>query len=60
MKLTVQRVMDVLPLITAIINEKRPMPQKGKYRLAQLDLGDATDGAIHAHELVILGDLVKE
>lgn len=36
MKLTVQRVMEVVPLITAIITEKRPMSQKGAYRLARL------------------------
>lgn len=36
MKLTVQRVFDVTPLVTAIINEKRSMPQIGKFRLARL------------------------
>lgn len=36
MKLTAGRVFDVLPAITQIINEDRPMPQKGKYRLARL------------------------
>ena len=36
MKLTVQRVMDVLPFITAIINDGRKLPQKGAYRLARM------------------------
>lgn len=36
MKLTVQRIMEVVPLIHAIITEKRPLPQKGAYRLARL------------------------
>lgn len=36
MKLKVQHVMDALLLITAIIQEKRKLPQKGGYRLARL------------------------
>lgn len=36
MKLKVQTVMDATLLITQIINERRPMPQKGKYRLARM------------------------
>jgi hypothetical protein len=36
MKLKVQHVMDATLVITRIINEARPMPQKGKYRLARM------------------------
>lgn len=36
MKLKVQHVMDATLVITQIIREKRPMPQKGKYRLARI------------------------
>lgn len=36
MKLTAQQVFDVTPVLTAIINEKRPMPLKGAYRLARM------------------------
>ncbi len=36
MKLTVQKVMDATLTISAIIREARPMPQKGKYRLARM------------------------
>ena len=36
MRLTVRQVMDAATVITNIINEKRPMPQKGKYRLARM------------------------
>ena len=36
MKLTVQKAMDATLVISQIIREARPMPQKGKYRLARL------------------------
>lgn len=36
MKLKVQHVMDSTLVLAAIINERRPMPQKGKYRVARL------------------------
>lgn len=36
MQLTAQQVFDAAPVLAAIINEKRPMPQKGKYRVARL------------------------
>ncbi len=36
MKLKVQNVMDATILISQIIRECRPMPQKGKYRLARM------------------------
>ena len=36
MKLTAQHVYDVTLLITQIINERRPMPTKGAYRIARL------------------------
>lgn len=36
MKLTVRHLMDATLVVTQIINEKRPMPQKGKYRLARM------------------------
>lgn len=131
MKLKVQHVMDATLVVAQIIRENRPMPQKGKFRLARLhtrllpefnvantrrdemiaayehhepvedgvpspqfsvpldkmpefnaawaeiggeeievdvepvplsclDLGDGSDGAITAHELITLGDLVTE
>lgn len=36
MKLKVQDVIDVTLVVSQIIRENRPMPQKGKYRLARL------------------------
>lgn len=36
MKLKVQQVFDATLLISQIIREARPMPQKGKYRLARM------------------------
>lgn len=36
MKLTLQHVMDATVVIANVIMEKRPMPQKGKYRLARM------------------------
>lgn len=36
MKLKVQHIMDAVVLISQIIREERPMPQKGKYRLARM------------------------
>lgn len=36
MKLRVQNVMDATLVLTAIINEQRAMPQKGKYRVARM------------------------
>lgn len=36
MKLKVQSVMDATLILAAIINERRAMPQKGKYRVARL------------------------
>lgn len=125
MKLTVQQVFDTTQVIGKLIDANRPMPQKGKYRLARLhaklvpewttindrrssmimayghmnddgqpavpeekmtefveawkefaqdeievdvqpipleclDLGDSTDGAVSALELLALGELVAE
>ncbi len=36
MKLKAQLVFDAVPVIWTIISEKRPLPQKGKYRLARM------------------------
>lgn len=36
MKLTLKRIMDATPVVANIINEKRAMPQRGKFRLARL------------------------
>lgn len=36
MKLTVQQTMDAVLVISQIIREQRPMPQRGKYRLARM------------------------
>ncbi len=36
MKLKAQLVFDAVPVISTIIREKRPLPQKGKYRLARM------------------------
>lgn len=36
MKLTVGHVYQATELVTAIINQGRPMPQKGQYRIARL------------------------
>lgn len=36
MKLTVQQVFDATPVIATIINQSRPLPLKGSYRLARL------------------------
>ncbi len=36
MKLTAQQVFIATPVIRAIIEQNRPMPQKGKYRLARM------------------------
>lgn len=36
MKLKVQHLMDATIVITSIIREDRPLPQKGKYRLARM------------------------
>lgn len=36
MKLTVQRIMELIPVVTAIIQRDAPMPQKGKYRFARM------------------------
>lgn len=36
MQLTVQQVMDATLVISQIIREERPMPQKGKYLLARM------------------------
>lgn len=36
MKLKVQKLMDVTLLLTQIIRERRPMPQKGKMELARM------------------------
>lgn len=36
MKLKVQHVMDATLVVSQIIREARPMPQKGKYRLARM------------------------
>lgn len=36
MKLKIQHLMDATMVISAIIREERPLPQKGKYRLARM------------------------
>ncbi len=36
MKLKAQQVLDVTVIVAQIIRENRPLPQKGKYRLARL------------------------
>ena len=36
MKLTVQQVFDITPLLAKIKEENRPLPSKGKYRIARL------------------------
>lgn len=36
MKLTVQQVMDAVLTLSTIIRESRPMPTKGRYRMARL------------------------
>ncbi len=36
MKLKAQLVFDAVPVLAKIINEKRPLPQKGKWRLARM------------------------
>ena len=36
MKLKVQHVMDAAIVLTTIINDQLPMPQKGKYRIARM------------------------
>lgn len=36
MKVKAQTIFDALPVITAIIDQRRPMPQAGKYRLARM------------------------
>lgn len=36
MKLKVQHVMDSTLVLTAIINQRRPMPQRGKYLVARM------------------------
>ncbi len=36
MKLTVQRVFEATQVLAAIINEKRPLPMKGVYRVARM------------------------
>jgi hypothetical protein len=36
MKMTAQRIMDVYLLLRRISNERRPLPQKGAYRVARM------------------------
>lgn len=36
MELTVQQVFDATPILASIIREKRPLPQKGAYRVARM------------------------
>lgn len=36
MQLTIRQVFDAVPALDAIIREKRPMPQLGKFRLARM------------------------
>lgn len=36
MKLTLQQVLDVTVVVSTIIREQRPLPTKGKYRLARM------------------------
>lgn len=36
MKMTAQRIMDVYLLLRRISNERRPLPQKGAYRIARM------------------------
>lgn len=45
MELTAQQVFDATPVLATIINERRPLPIKGNYRLARLHvklIGDYT------------------
>ncbi len=37
MILTVQHVFDAAPIVAAIMNENRPIPSKGKYRIARMN-----------------------
>lgn len=59
MKFKVQHVMDATLLISRIIRERRPMPQKGKYRLARMHakllpeftvINDQRDALIKAYD----------
>lgn len=55
MKLTLQRIMDAMPVIATIINERRPLPQKGKYRLARLHTkltGEFEMASQHINEMI--------
>lgn len=36
MKLTIQHVFDATPVLAAIMRENRPLPSKGKYRIARM------------------------
>lgn len=36
MKMTLQQVFDATPVLTTIINEKRPLPLKGSYRVMRM------------------------
>lgn len=38
MKLTVQQIIDVTLVVSQIIREQRPMPQRGKFRLARMHM----------------------
>ena len=67
MKLTVGKVMDATIVLTTIINEKRSMPQKGKFLLARLharllpeyNLGNAQrDAMIKSYDTLATEDVI--
>ena len=43
MKLKVQTVLEATLLLTNIINQARPLPQRGKYRVARMHAKLATE-----------------
>lgn len=63
MQLKVQHVFDATLVVARIINENRPMPQKGKYRLARLHaklLPEFTTIAARRDEMITAFDHVNE
>lgn len=59
MKLKVQHVFDATLVVAQIIRENRPMPQKGKYRLARLHaklLPEFTTAAARRDEIITAYD----
>jgi len=43
MKITIGELLDGYATLTAIINDKRPLPQKGKYRIGRMHTALATE-----------------